>query len=333
MATTDTADQSPTPGVEVQLKYLANTAKDDQSSTTASSKAARAPAAAAAADAAVYHASEAGTQQGAKQQVGDYSLHSVTILDGRHDATFLASLTLDGQGFRLVSHVSAVQDFYNDQELVQTYNSEIEAFLLDEIPSARRVIIFDHTRRSSSAEQRQELRCREPSSMVHNDYTEWSAVERLKHVLEGDDDVTNILHGEHSGHNQTTTSRFAIVNVWRPITHHRSSNDDGLVESWPLTFCDSTTVNVERDLVSIQRIAKDRVGEIQMAHFHPSHQWYYFPSMKVFQEIAIFKTYDSIKNGTTNRFTIHTSFEDPSIMSHTTPKPRQSIETRAFVIF
>jgi hypothetical protein len=100
-----------------------------------------------------------------------------------------------------------------------------------------------------------------------------------------------------------------------------------------LDICDSTTVNVERDLVSVQRIAKDRVGEIQMAHFHPSHQWYYFPSMKVFQEVAIFTTYDSTKNGNTNRFTIHTSFEDPSIASDSNRKPRQSIETQAFVIF
>jgi hypothetical protein len=67
MPTTDTEDRSPTPGVEVQLQYLANTAKDDQPSTTASLKAAHAPASAAV----VYHASESGTQQGAKQQDGD----------------------------------------------------------------------------------------------------------------------------------------------------------------------------------------------------------------------------------------------------------------------
>ena len=49
---------------------------------------------------------------------------------------------------------------------------------------------------------------------------------------------------------------FAIINLWRSIA--------GVVETMPLAFCDSTTVKAD-DLVSVERVAKDRVGELQMA--------------------------------------------------------------------
>jgi hypothetical protein len=47
-------------------------------------------------------------------------------------------------------------------------------------------------------------------------------------------------------------------------------------------------------------------------------------------EALLIKTYDSATDGRA-RFTIHTSFEDPS--SATDAPPRESIETRCFVFF
>ena len=63
-----------------------------------------------------------------------------------------------------------------------------------------------------------------------------------------------------------------------------------------MAFCDSTTVNVDQDLVSVRRVSKDRIGEIQMAYYNANHRWYFFPRMKNFQEVLIFKTYDSLKD-------------------------------------
>ena len=47
-------------------------------------------------------------------------------------------------------------------------------------------------------------------------------------------------------------------------------------------------------------------------------------------EVLLFKNYDTLKDGTA-RFALHSAFEDPSTPQN--PKPRESIETRAFVFF
>jgi hypothetical protein len=124
-------------------------------------------------------------------------------------------------------------------------------------------------------------------------------------------------------------SRFAIVNVWRPIS--------AIVENWPLTICDSTTVLVDKDVVSVPRFSNDgRKGEIQMAYYSAMHKWYYFPKMTN-QEIILLKTYDSSLD--MNRFTIHTAFDENWTRESATSSPqtnvtsRESIETRAFVFY
>ena len=114
--------------------------------------------------------------------------------------------------------------------------------------------------------------------------------------------------------------RFAIVNVWRSIA--------GPVLNHPLTLCDSTTVKPE-DLVSVERRAEERIGELQVSLFNPGQRWYYFPEMQM-DEALLFKTFDSETDGRT-RYTIHTSFEDLSAPANA--PPRESIETRCLLFF
>ena len=153
---------------------------------------------------------------------------------------------------------------------------------------------------------------REPSAVIHNDYTEWSANKRFREVLGNDQVVIDRYSGQYS--------RFAIVNVWRPLSK--------VVQNYPLALCDSTTLSVERDIVSVPRVSKDgRKGEIQMAHYHPDHQWYYFPGMTS-QDILLIKTYDS--KTTVNRYTIHTSIKLPEVDESIT---RESIESRSLLFF
>ncbi|MEC8550291.1 MAG: CmcJ/NvfI family oxidoreductase, partial [Pseudomonadota bacterium] len=76
-------------------------------------------------------------------------------------------------------------------------------------------------------------------------------------------------------------------------------------------------------------IMDGEIGQIQMAHFNPDHDWVYFPAMEE-GEVALIKTYDSATDGRT-RFTIHTAFSDP--LSPEGAMPRQSIETRCFAFF
>lgn len=248
---------------------------------------------------AVYFASQAGGNTA--EHDGQYVWHDVTINDAR-----LYPLSLDNQGFALASHETAITDFHDDQLLATTYNAELEA-LLTAHTGARRVYVFDHTRRAASDSVRRQQTMREPSAVIHNDYTAWSAEKRLAEILP--DEAATLMSG-----------RFAIVNVWRSIA--------GTVETMPLAFCDSTTLGPD-DIIAVTREAKDRIGQIQMAHFNPAHRWCYFPGMTA-DEVALIKTYDSAMDGR-NRFTIHTAFADPS--SADDAPPRQSIESRAFLFF
>jgi len=248
---------------------------------------------------AVYHASQAGGD--AASHDGQYDMREVLIHNGRGQR-----FDLDKAGFMLVPHISAMTDFHDDAALAAIYEAEAKQ-LVAGITGARRVEIFDHTRRAASDAIRRQQVMREPSSVIHNDYTPWSAERRLRDVLP--DEAETLLAG-----------RFAIINVWRSI--------GGRVETSPLAFCDSQTL-AAGDLVEVTRQAKDRVGQIQMARFNPAHEWVYFPGMEM-DEAVLIKTYDSATDGR-NRFTIHTAFTDPAAPPDAAP--RQSIETRCFVFF
>lgn len=114
--------------------------------------------------------------------------------------------------------------------------------------------------------------------------------------------------------------RFAIVNVWRSIA--------GLVHNYPLVLCDAATVG-PNELVSVERRAEERTGELQVALHGVGQRWYYFPEMQM-NEALLFKTFDSEIDGRA-RFTIHSSFEDPG--APVDAPSRESIETRCLLFF
>ena len=248
---------------------------------------------------AVYHASQAGGA--AADHDGDYDIRQVEIHDGRGRA-----FDLDTAGFMLTGHVSGMTDFHDDDALAAVYDAEARE-LVTGVTGARRVEVFDHTRRAASDTLRRRQVMREPSSVIHNDYTPWSAERRLRDLFP--DEAETLLAG-----------RFAIINIWRSIA--------GRVETNPLAFCDSRTL-AAGDLVEVTRQAKDRIGQIQMARYNPAHEWIYFPDMEM-DEAVLIKTYASALDGRT-RFTIHTAFTDPT--SPPDAAPRQSIETRCFAFF
>lgn len=240
------------------------------------------------------------------EYVGNFTTQAVAIRDGRHDKQFSS---LDVEGFQRVSQRTRVEDFYDDEQVDSIYHDEVKS-LVTEITGAPRVEIFDHTRRSASLERQKGLKVREPASIVHNDYTAQSGVRRLRDYFAGDPDEAKKL----------LRRRFAIVNVWRSIA--------GPICNHPLALCDATTVKPE-DLVSVERRAEERTGELQLALHDPGQRWYYFPEMQM-DEALLFKTYDSKTDGRA-RFTIHSSFRDAD--APVDAAPRESIETRCLVFF
>ena len=253
---------------------------------------------------AVYVASVGGGE--VPEHEGNFVMQPVPIHNGRARSK---AFSLDREGFTLVAHSTRVQDFYDDGQIADVYEDEVKS-LIKGVTGARRVEIFDHTRRAVSDDIRKARKIREPASTVHNDYTADSGPRRLKdHFADAPDEAEKLLKG-----------RFAIVNVWRSIK--------GEVQTGPLALCDASSVTAE-NLVPVKRKARDRIGEIQMALYGPGQRWYYFPRMTM-DEALLIKTFDSETDGRA-RYTIHTAFDDPTAPAGA--PSRESIETRCFVFF
>ena len=237
---------------------------------------------------------------------GRYVMQPVVIHNGR---TRPEPFSLNREGFLPTDQSSAVGDFYDDGAIAAVYEAEVKD-LVRRVTGAARVEIFDHTRRSGSLEVQKQRMIREPASIIHNDYTAKSGPKRLRDFFaDRPEEAEKLLK-----------RRFAIVNLWRSIK--------GAVQNAPLALCDASSV-APAELVSVERRAKDRIGEIQQALYSPQHRWYTFPLMTI-DEALLIKTYDSATDGRA-RFTLHTSFDDPAAPADA--PPRESIETRCFVFF
>ena len=226
--------------------------------------------------------------------------HLMTIHDARPVA---ANLSLDREGFELVEYRSAVRDFYDEDELRRVYYPEAER-LVAKATGATHVIIFDHTirRRVPGVEDRTATAPRQPATRVHNDYTERSAPQRIRDLM--DEEADELLR-----------HRYEFINVWRPIR--------GPLRDAPLAMCDARSVS-KGDLVALDLIYHDRTGEIYLMQYNPRQRWYYVPAMRA-DEALLLKCYDSARDGRAV-LSPHGAFEDPTAPADVLP--RESIELR-----
>jgi hypothetical protein len=234
-----------------------------------------------------------------------HAAHRLPIRNARPIASLLS---LDRQGFQLVTHRSAVADFYDEDELRRVYYGEAERLLKD-VTGASRVFVFDHTirRHVPGVDDRAADAPRQPATRVHVDQTAKSGPQRVRDLLA--DEADELLR-----------HRVAIVNVWRPI---RAPLLDA-----PLALCDARSVAPD-DLIPADLVFPHRTGETYAVTFNPAHRWFYVPAMRV-DEALLIKCYDSAEDGRA-RFAPHTSFADP-----TTPEGaplRENIELRTLVFW
>jgi hypothetical protein len=179
--------------------------------------------------------------------------------------------------------------------------------LVKQESGCKRVVVFDHTLRTADDELRESKKIREVVRRVHNDYTEWSAPQRVRDILP--DEADDLL-----------SRRFAVIQVWRPIRHP--------VETFPLAICDAASLAFD-DMVISERRYPNRVGQTYAVTFNPAHRWYWLPRMAR-NEALVFKVFDSMKDGRA-RWSAHTAFEDPT--SPANARPRESIEIRTLAFF
>jgi len=229
---------------------------------------------------------------------------AVPIANMRAEA---ACFDLDREGFALERAPTAVADLYDDAQVTAGYYAEITELLTRRF-GASKVAIFDHTRRSDSAQGADNKDgSRGPAGRVHVDYTAKSGPARARDAL-GAETVDRVLK---SG------GRIVQVNVWRPIA--------GPVRRAPLALADAASVR-PRDLLATNQVFPDRVGEIyQLAH-HPEQKWYWAPEMAR-DEVLLIKGWDSDESRA--RFTPHGAFQIPD--QDPSAPPRESIEVRTYV--
>lgn len=235
--------------------------------------------------------------------VRNYSsdLRNVTISDIRGQEDRFA---LDRDAFQTVAGIesSTTYDTFNsDDDIKRVYYPEVEELLLERIPGAHTIIIFDHTIRRANPEA-----ARQPVNQAHADQTKRSAELRVHRHGKDTEYADRLLRG-----------RYRIINVWRPI--------NGVVESSPLAFASATTTD-ESDFVTIEHRYPTFNGEIMGVKYNPKTEWKYCHGVDDDERILL-KCFDN-REGVATRVA-HTAFVDPNTPSNA--KSRESIEVRAMV--
>ena len=227
-----------------------------------------------------------------------------------HDARQLEEKPrLEIEGVELVPAASdfrKAHDFYDPDAVRAHYYPEIEALVARET-GAKRVIAFDHNLRSRALAKAKLHEAQLPVVFAHNDYTETSGPQRVRDLVP--DEAESLIQ-----------NRFAVINVWRPTR--------APVEESPLAVLDAQTMGPD-DLVSMDLIYVDRIGEIQSLKYDPKHRWLYYARMTP-DEAMLLKCFDSSRDGRA-RFTAHTAFTLPNTPEDATP--RESVEVRTMAFF
>lgn len=241
--------------------------------------------------------------------------HRVTITSLRDR---MQKPSVDVEGFELVRFEWSVRDIYDADERAASFDPQVAEFVQGHT-GASHVRVFFPFLRGPEAQRRNPGSITAPAGTIHVDYTHESGPRWFDALLGAD---ATRYRGR----------RFAIVNVWCPIT--------GPLRDHPLAVCDVRSMRPD-DLMPSKSISRvdakgmhSSTGELEETHiysvaFDPAHRWYYAPDMLP-GEALLLKNYDSRLEGVA-RFSPHTAFADP-----TTPAdalPRASIEVRALAIW
>lgn len=233
--------------------------------------------------------------EGSPQRNYSEDQHEVNLNDirGREQ-----DFDINVNGFGVVQGVeSEEKDFTDDEHIKKVYYPEVEKVLLDNVPGAKRIFLFDYTIRRSNPDA-----LRAPVTRAHIDQTTKSANMRVDYHM---GDEAEALRKD----------RVRLINVWRPL--------NGPVVASPLAYADSRSVP-DDDIVPVEHRYPHRTGETAGVKHTSKGDWYYWSGMKNDERILL-QCYDS-KDGAR---TPHTAFVDPRT------KPdwpgRESIEVRALV--
>lgn len=238
------------------------------------------------------------------RDVLDIAPVAMDIADARSQAS-----TLDGAGFALLSHRSAVADFSDRAAVESCYRAEI-VDLIQPLSGAELVLVNGPGILRFSE--------RSPVSGVLDN----SRPARFAHV-----DVSNhtaAAFARRATPPGRSLRRFVHYNIWRAIS--------APPQDVPLAVCDARSV-AAADLLAADAVF-DKPGEpewsfegLVLAHA-PGHRWHWFPDMQR-DEALVFKTHDSEPGRA--HCVPHVAFDNGACPAGA--PPRVSIEMRALALW
>jgi hypothetical protein len=238
------------------------------------------------------------------RDVLDIAPVQMEITDARAQAP-----TLDGAGFTLVAHRSAVADFTDRVACDDTYRAEIVA-LVAGVSRADLVLvnspgILRFSERSGLSGALDNSR---PARFAHVDVSDTTAAAFVQRATPEGRKVMRSVH----------------YNIWRAVS--------APPQDVPLALCDARTVG-DADLIAADAVF-DAPGKpewsfegLVLAH-DPRHRWHWFPDMHR-DEAIIFKTHDS-EPGIAHCVP-HVAFDNPLCAADA--PARVSIEMRALALW
>jgi len=218
-------------------------------------------------------------------------------------------ITLDGAGFTLVEHCSAVADFA-DREAVDAIHRQEIVELIAELSGADQVLVNSPgiLRFSEKSESSGAFDNSRPARFAHVDIS----------------DATAAAFAHRAAPAGRRLARFVHYNVWRAIS--------APPQDVPLAVCDARSVSAG-DLLAADAVF-DKPGQPEWSFeglvvaYAPQHRWHWFPDMNR-GEALVFKTHDS--DPTRAHCVPHVAFDNSSCPQNT--PPRVSIEMRALALW
>lgn len=204
-------------------------------------------------------------------------------------------------GFELLDHPTRLIPRSDGCPEVFKYNADL-ADRLRSTFNAKSVVVLKHTWRSSEVSATMPGEVRAPVFVVHNDYTQTSALNAVRDSLP--DASTNAAPGE--------IPPFLLVTVWRSVA--------GTITHFPLAVCDRRSIASE-DFMNVSRQRHGNSHELQLAKSNDRHEWFYFPQMTE-QEALVFICHDSKRSSAP---TLHSALNQSCRASQGV---RRSLESR-----
>ena len=127
-------------------------------------------------------------------------------------------------------------------------------------------------------------------------------------------------HCTEAGLEGALSQRFAIVNIWQPLS---------IVESDPLGMVEFPST-MPADVQTISHTVNNEQWPVRQMYYglyNPKHRWVYYPAMTP-SECLLLKTFDSSGEPGIAKFALHAAFALPG---QTTA--RESVEVRCLVFF